>query len=93
MTSDHIWNLLLTLGMGAIAYMLKDWKSSIEKNLEKDEGRLDKLEEKLADLRAELPIIYVSRDDFLRAISGLDNRVDAGLRNILEQIQKMQKGG
>ena len=90
---ESIWNLLLTLGVGAIAYMLKDWKSSVEKKLEKDENRLDKLEEKIANLRAELPIVYVSRDDFLRGMSNIDNRLDVGLRNILEQIQKMQKGG
>lgn len=104
---EAIWNLILTLAIGAVGYLLKELKNTIDKQLssqseqmekmgDKNEKRFRELEKEFSNLRADLPGQYVNRDDFVRAISGLDNRLDKGLTTISKQIQELmtqKKGG
>lgn len=48
----------------------------INKRLDSQEESDKRLERQVGDMRAELPREYVRRDDFIRAISNFDVRVD-----------------
>ncbi|GEQ77436.1 hypothetical protein CTTA_4441 [Comamonas testosteroni] len=50
--------------------------SQINKRLDGQEESDKRLERQVGDMRAELPREYVRRDDFIRAISNFDVRVD-----------------
>ena len=91
MEGANLWSLLLTVGIGLIAYLLKEWKSSVETKAQEERKEVKELKDKFADLRAHLPAQYVSRDDFIRAIAGLDNRLDNGLNGISKQIMELTK--
>lgn len=70
--------------------MLKQYSKGINRELERISERLDsqeksdrnqeeadrRIERQIGDMRAELPREYVRRDDFVRAISSFDVRVD-----------------
>lgn len=89
------WLSTVILGFmtGALAFFMKKQLGDIEKNIEKNHrdslasyktlnDRVDKLEQKLADTIANLPHTYTLRDDFIRAMSG----VEAKLNKILDRL-------
>lgn len=55
---------------------LEEKFAHINKLLDSQDASDRRLERQMGDLRAELPREYVRRDDFVRAISGFDVRVD-----------------
>lgn len=85
------------LGIGIIGYFLKttvtEMKDQIKSNSqrvdqteEKMEQKIGELEKKIGDLRSDLPFIYVTREDFIRTLNNVDNK--------LEKIYDgMMKGG
>lgn len=86
---EALWNIVLTLGIGLICYLLKELKIAIDDRLKEQKNDIRKLEDKFSDLRAELPRQYVDRDDFVRALTGLETRMNRGFSEISLQMQKM----
>lgn len=83
-------SLLCTLVVGALTYFLKRLLGTLEeadrKNAERIEAvnkektaQIEKVEEKLNDLKADLPLLYVTREDYIRVM----NRVEDKLGQIL----------
>ena len=68
---------LIVAGFG---YFLKREVSLIEKRLDRIENSLDLTKVEIGDL----PKTYVTRDDFLRAMSAIDDRLDS-LEGKIEQ--------
>lgn len=90
------WIAQAVLGavFGIIAFLFK-------KSLGSFEGRLDKIEEKLDrhdGQIANMPFVYVTRDDFIRAMSRVETSInenqqktDAKLDKIYDLILKLEK--
>lgn len=87
------------LGIGAIGYFLKQNSKKIDERIDQNElkiekmdekidGKVNALEEKLSNLKEELPEKYVLRDDFIRATSNIDQKLD----KIYDMIS-IKKGG
>lgn len=87
------------LGIGAIGYFLKENSKKIDERIDQNElkiekmdekidGKVNALEEKLSSLKEELPEKYVLRDDFIRATSNIDQKLD----KIYDMIS-IKKGG
>ncbi len=75
---------LLCTAMGIIGYFLRDIRQAVkEKHAEQDE-KIKAVEKDVASLREALPQKYVLRDDFVRAIAGLDNKVDSIFKEVGE---------
>lgn len=55
---------------------INDRLGQLGKRLDGQDESDRRLERQMGDMRAELPREYVRRDDFVRAISGFDVRVD-----------------
>ncbi|MBU5441224.1 hypothetical protein [Paenibacillus sp. MSJ-34] len=75
------------LGIGIIGYFIKSTLNEIKtqikenaqhvENLEKKmDQRVDKVEKELDDLRADLPFIYTTREDFIRTMNNVDKKLD-----------------
>ncbi len=80
---------LTGLAIAAIGYFMKRDRDAIDKKVEKQDNRIDRIER---DLR-QLPYIYVTREDFLRAITsietnlkGTENKLDCKLDKVLEKL-------
>lgn len=85
----------IMLGIGAIAYFLKQNSTKIDERFERNEcciekvdTKVDALEKELNNLKEELPKEYVIRDDFIRAMSNVDQKLDK-----IYDIITSKKGG
>lgn len=78
---------LVSAAIGIIGYLLKDIRSTLKERLDKQEEEIKEVKKDLSDFKGKLPQRYVLRDDFLRAISNLDHKVD----NIYVVISDMNK--
>ena len=75
---------LLSAATGIIGYFLKDLKSSQkEKDMTQDQT-IKEVSDKLAELKTVLPRQYVLRDDFIRAIAGLDSKIEVVFQEVCE---------
>ncbi len=80
-------SLLCTLVVGALTYFLKRLLGTLEeadrKNAERIEAvnkektaQIEKVEEKLNDLKADLPLLYVTREDYIRVMNRVEDKLD-----------------
>ena len=69
-------SLVCTLVVGALAFFLKKTLSSLEKADERNAAKIAEVEKDLNDLKADLPLIYVTREDFIRVSNNIDNKLN-----------------
>lgn len=73
--------------LGIVGYLLHDLRTTIKEDINEHEAEIDELKKEIADDRADMPRKFVMRDDFLRAISNLDSKID----NVSSEISEMNK--
>lgn len=78
---------LLCAAFAVIAYFLKDIRQSVKEKQREQDEKIDELSKDMSRLKETLPQKYVLRDDFIRAIAGLDNKVD----NIAKEVGEINK--
>lgn len=101
-----IFSALLTIGFSLLAFLLKtqfnDIKTSIKEGNQKTNERITKLEEKtnkeianikenIADIRGEFATTFVLREDFFRAMNGVEDKV-VNIDKKIDQIILNMKG-
>ena len=80
-------SMLCTLVVGALAFFIKKTLTNLEKADEKNTAqivaarqeaadKIAKVEEKLNDLKADLPLIYVTREDYIRVMDRIEKKLD-----------------
>lgn len=69
-------SFLCTLVVGALAYFIKKTLTTLEETDRKESDRIDKVEEKLNDLKADLPLVYVTREDYIRVMNRVEDKLD-----------------
>lgn len=96
MELSWILQTVTTLAIGAIGFFLKGAMADIKEGIQKNDLKLKELEVKLSskidqaekdlnDLKSDLPLIYVLREDFIRSL----NNVDTKMGNIDNKIDKL----
>lgn len=69
-------SLVCTLVVGALAFFIKRTLNDLVAADKKNEAQIAKLEEKVADLKADLPLIYVTREDYIRIMNRVEDKLD-----------------
>lgn len=69
-------SLACTIIVGALSFFIKKTLSSLENADKKNADRIDKVEEKLNDLKADLPLVYVTREDYIRVMNRVEDKLD-----------------
>lgn len=59
-------SLICTLVVGALTFFVKRTLTDLEKADEQNKAKIEAVEEKLNDLKADLPLVYVTREDYIR---------------------------
>ena len=84
-----------TVGIGIIGYFIRDNSSKTQKmidqannKIDQTDGKLEKLEQKFNDFKSDLPKEFVMKDDFIRAMTNVDKKLDKIYDIIVEK-----KGG
>ena len=96
MELSWILQTVTSLAIGAIGFFLKGTMAVIIDGIQKNDLKLKELEVKLSskidqaekdlnDLKSDLPLIYVLREDFIRSL----NNVDTKMGNIDNKIDKL----
>jgi len=62
-----------------------------DEHRQRDSGRVDDLERQLTDLRVNLPLEYVRREDWIRFSGTLDAKLDAMRQEVREQIAEVKE--
>ncbi len=62
-----------------------------DEHRQRDSGRVDDLERHLTDLRVNLPLEYVRREDWIRFSGTLDAKLDAMRQEVREQIAEVKE--
>lgn len=97
--ASWIVQTVIMLGIGAIGYFIKQNEKKTDERITQNEKKIDlltekfdskveALEDKLSTLKEELPQKYVIRDDFIRAMSNVDTKLDK-----IYDIITVKKGG
>lgn len=76
---------LIGIGFAIIAYFWKKDQASLQARLEKVECRLDAHDKQLA----EMPFVYVTKDDFIRAIARVESTVNENQRKTEAKLDKI----
>ncbi|MCC5911335.1 MAG: hypothetical protein JJT76_12940 [Clostridiaceae bacterium] len=84
MSYSWIVQTVTMLAIGAIAYFLKDLKTSILEKINTNKNRIEKVEEELNALKADLPFVYTLREDYIRTANNVDKKLD----KIYDEITK-----
>ena len=69
-------SLLCTLVVGALTFFIKKTLTTLEEADKKNAAQTEKVEEKLNDLKADLPLLYVTREDYIRIMNRVEDKLD-----------------
>lgn len=77
----------LGAGVGAIGYFLKALHKDINGKFAHAEGKIDRVEHDLMEFKAELPVRFVLKDDYIRTISSFEYKLD-GLSAKMDRLMR-----
>ena len=69
-------SLICTLAVGALTYFFKKTLANLERADEKNAAKINEVEGKLNDLKADLPLLYVTREDYIRVMNRVEDKLD-----------------
>jgi len=87
---------LLSMALGIIGYFLRDIRATMAQQLSAHQEQIKEVKDDLMEFKATIPRTFVMREDFIRAVAGLDHKVDTIGREITEinkNIGKLLGGG
>lgn len=85
MVPDWIWPIVLTTLIAIIAFFLKSYKVQQEKRDEEQQEQIDKIQNDLQNYKLEAADRYVHKDDFIRATTQTDRKLD----KIYDELMKL----
>lgn len=71
-----IYQIVLTVMLGIIAYFLKDMKKGFEEKHIQNKCEITKVQEDLEDFKEKVSDKYVMKEDFVRSMTTVDKRFD-----------------
>lgn len=89
MNQDIIFSIGAGAILGLIGYFLKDIRASIREQQKTSQEEIKALRADLEELRAELPIKYVMRNDYIRTLSNLENKIERNFDAVNKKLDKI----
>lgn len=87
MNLQWVYSIIITCVLGIIAYFLKETKKGLDEKI-KDvvaeickvktdaSAEINKVKEEFNQFKSEMPLVYVLRDDFIRAMGNVEKKLD-----------------
>lgn len=69
-------SLLCTLVVGALTFFIKKTLATLEEADKRNAAQIAEVDEKLNDLKADLPLVYVTREDYIRVMNRVEDKLD-----------------
>lgn len=83
-------SVICTLVVGSLTFFLKKTLSSLEEADKKNAQDIKDLDSKFNDLKADLPLLYVTREDYIRVMNRVEDKLDQLLYG--SGTKKQEKG-
>lgn len=74
-----------------IGFFVRYWMVTQEKKDQAQDDAIKSIQTDFSDFKAVLPRTYVLREDFLRAVASLDNKVDVMMKEIGEMSKLLNQ--
>lgn len=71
-----VFQTVITLMIGAVGWGIKNALSDLKNTDKKNMEKIAEVEEKVNDLKADLPLIYVTREDYIRIMNRVEDKLD-----------------
>lgn len=68
--------LLPTAAVGVLGFFLKRTLKALESADEKNATRIREVEKEVNDLKADMPLLYVTREDYIRVMNRVEEKLD-----------------
>jgi len=69
-------SLLCTIIVGTLTFFVKRTLTGLEDADKKNENEIKSVSDKLNDLKADLPLFYVTREDYIRTMNRVEDKLD-----------------
>lgn len=69
-------SLLCTLVVGAMTFFMKKTLTTLEEADKKNAADIREVSKELNDLKSDLPLIYVTREDYIRIMNRVEDKLD-----------------
>ncbi len=74
--ANWLMQLAILTGIGAIGYFIKQTIKKQDTRITGVESECKRIDKDLADLKSDLPFIYVTREDYIRHMNAFENKLD-----------------
>ena len=69
-------SLLCTLIVGVLSFFIKKTLATLEEADKKNATDIREVSKELSDLKSDLPLIYVTREDYIRIMNRVEDKLD-----------------
>lgn len=91
MSFNWVLQMVTTIAVGIIAFFFKTMAAEFKAGLASNSQDVKQVRQELNDLKSDLPLIYVTREDFIRAMNSSDknfNKMDEKLDKIYDRLSE-----
>lgn len=89
MDISQIINIAITAIMGLLVWSLQRNVAHMDNVIKSLGAKVAELEQKYNDLRADLPLLFTTREDFIRSMNGVDAKLDKQDSKLDKLLMKM----
>lgn len=71
-----VFQSIITVMIGAVGWGIKNALAELKNSDKKNADKIAEVEGKVNDLKADLPLIYVTREDYIRIMNRVEDKLD-----------------
>lgn len=87
MELSGIYDLLMTVAMGIVAWCVKELYGKNEKRQQENKASIEKMEDNMNKHQKEMYKEFVTKEDHYRDINAIEQKID-GIKDILLEMKK-----
>lgn len=72
---------VITVMIGAVGWGIKNAITELKSSSRDNNAEIAEVKKDLADLKSDLPLVYVLREDFIRIMNNVDTKLDTIITN------------
>ena len=96
MTMEWVFQLALTTIVGALAWFVKSAIAEMRDGNKQTAQRVSAMEKELANMKADFPMVYVLREDFIRSMNSVEasmKRTEDKLDTLIQRVGRRSTDG
>lgn len=87
----YAFQTITTIVVGLVGWGVKNAITDMKNSIKKNSDDIEKVKTELSELKSDLPLIYVLREDFIRTLNNVDKQMDT-IDGKLDRILQQRRG-